>query len=211
MAAAPAPRRPAGHGATAWLHTLGQLADLGLLSVHSLLQQSLEYRHPATGSGDSRHRSSTSGSRRSDVLGHSRYSKNILSRSVATTATATGSAIKWSRTGTIRVAYFHAMFLHALQTGNTDVLVQLWPRVPPAYSLQAVVTTMRYALQHPAASSSSTTATTAPASIPLWAVAPALQVLAALHRRELEDMAALWRRGAMGTGSGAVLREWGKA
>lgn len=179
------------------LHRLGQLADVGLLTVHALLQQSLEW-----GADDSC--AGRAGGGQLSTAPVTRYGRSIPSKNVAAMATATASAIKWSRATTVRTSYFHVLLLHALQTGDVPRLVQLWPRTPPGYGLPAVTATMRYALQHPASS-----AVDGPAAVPLWAVVPALRALVSQHRDDLDEMAGVWRKGA-GTGGGAVLREWGR-
>jgi hypothetical protein len=164
-----------------------------------------------------------------------------LSHSVAT-ATATSSAVRWQERASRRVACFHVMLQFALVQGHVEALLALWRRIPPAYPLPAVVATMRQALLQPedispqaaaacdAAGADDATAAAAPGStapdssdpatpplpaaarIPCWAVAPALRVLVAQHRQELEALTAFWRRSAHAGGGagdpGAVLREW---
>jgi hypothetical protein len=164
-----------------------------------------------------------------------------LSHSVAT-ATATSSAVRWQERASRRVACFHVMLQFALVQGHVEALLALWRRIPPAYPLPAVVATMRQALLQPedispqaaaacdgegadgadAAVAPGTAvpdrvnAATAPlpaaARVPCWAVAPALRVLVAQHRQELEALTAFWRRSAHAGGGagdpGAVLREW---
>lgn len=115
----------------------------------------------------------------------------------------TGSALRWSREATTRVAYFHALFEHALREGAPHRLVALWRRAPHAYILPSVLATMRAALVGDARDSGAR-------GIPCWAVLPALAELSALHEADLQEQARFWRQQG-GVRPSGVLREWGSA
>lgn len=141
------------------------------------------------------------------------------------TAAATASAVRWREREGPRLAYFHVMLQHALAQGETGHLIALWRRIPAAYPLPAVVATLRASLLQPGggvtpcadpareagAMTASPDAVGSAASLPAWAVLPALCVLARAHAAELEQLARYWRRSAEGAAAESeVLRGWGK-
>lgn len=164
--------------------------------------------------------------------------RSIAVATATATATATAHAVRWQARASRRLYLFHTMFSAALHQGVSAIpqLIALWRRIPDAYPLPAVVAAMREALLQPqdfpsrplpiaaedgssrahsaAAAAGAERRYPAAAALPCGAVVPALRVLAARQRQDLDEWSRFWRRSAAagklgrGDGHGGVLREW---
>ena len=119
-------------------------------------------------------------------------------------ATATASALRWSRQATTRVTYFHILFTHVLRLGDAAKLCSLWQRLPEAYTLPTVLATLRSSLAADDAESKA-------AGLPTSSLLPALEVLSRQHCKDMEEQARFWRQQGSVRKVDTVLREWGSA
>jgi hypothetical protein len=119
-------------------------------------------------------------------------------------ATATASALRWSREAVTRVAHFNAMMAAALRDGDARRLEALWRRLPPACTLPSVLASLRAALAEDEADSWA-------GRIPAGSVLPALEALHAAHCRDMEEQARFWRQHGTVRRVDNVLRGWGSS